>query len=58
MIPASEIVALKDLRFQLEGRERCGALPVLDTLQAIDAVQLNYMSVQWTQSVAEKYKFY
>ena len=37
---------LKALRFEIEGRARCGALLVLATLQALDAVQLNYMRVQ------------
>ena len=46
LIPASEIVGLKALIFELEDRSRCCALPVLDTLQYLDAVQLNYMCVQ------------
>ena len=49
LIPASAIVALKLLRFEPEDRALCGALPVLDTLQKLDAIQLNYMRVQQTK---------
>ena len=55
--PASVIVGLKALIFELEDRKRCGALPALATIQALDAVQLNYMHVQRTKSVADKAKF-
>ena len=48
LILASAIFALKDLRFELEDRALCGAPPVLATLQALDAVQLNYMHAQRT----------
>ena len=57
LIPASTIVALKALISELEDRERCGALTVLETLQALDAVQTKYMCVQRTNSVANKDNF-
>ena len=57
LVPASTIFALKVLRFELENRARCGALPVLATPQALDAVQLNYMHVHWTKSVSDKANF-
>ena len=58
MIPVSAIVALKDLRFELKCRAHCGALPVLDTLQALYAVKLNFMHVQRTKSVVDISNFY
>ena len=54
---ASTMVALKDLLFELEYSSRCGALPVLATLQALDAVQVNYMQFQRKKSVADKSNF-
>ena len=36
MIPASVIVALEASRFELDDRERCGALPLLAALQELD----------------------
>ena len=57
MIPASAIIALKALLFELEDRARCGALSVLATLQALEAVKLNYIHVQREKSVAYKAKF-
>ena len=57
MIPTSAIVSLKALSFELEDRARCSALPVLVTLQALDAVQLNSIRVQRKNSVADKANF-
>ena len=57
MIPTSAIVAFKGLIFEPEDRARCGAIPVLATLQVLDAVQLNYTRVQQTNSVADKANF-
>ena len=57
MIPASAIVSLKALIFELEDMEHFGALPVLMTLQAIYVVQLKYMNVQRTKSVVDKANF-
>ena len=57
LIPASEIVALEDLIFELGNRERCGALPVLAMIQALDVVQLNYMHAHQINSVADKSNF-
>ena len=37
-IPKSAIFALKTLRFELEDMVRCGALPVLATIQSLDTV--------------------
>ena len=54
LIPASEIVSLKDLLFELEDMARCGALPAGATLQVLDALQLNYMHVQQEQSFSDK----
>ena len=49
LIPESTIVDLKSLRFELEDRARCGALPVLVKLQSLYAAQLNYLRVQQTK---------
>ena len=57
IIPASAIVALKTLRFEIEDRARYGTLPVLATLQALDAVKLNYMHDQRTNNVVDKANF-
>ena len=57
LIPASAIVALKALISELEDIESCGALTVLETLQALDAVQIKYMCVQRKNSVSDKDKF-
>ena len=48
---------MKGLRIELEDRARCDALPVLVTLQVLYAVQLIYMHVQRTKSVADKANF-
>ena len=48
---------MKALGFELEYKVRCCSLPVLTTLQALDAVQLNYMCVKRTKSVADKSNF-
>ena len=57
IIPASAIFALKDLILELEDRAQYGSLQVLATLQALDAVQLNYMHVQRKKSLADKANF-
>ena len=41
LIPASAIVDLKDLIFELEDRVCCGVLLVLNTFKALDVVQVN-----------------
>ena len=56
-IPASVIFALKDLILGLEDRARYDALLVLATLQAIVAVQINYMCVQKIKSIVDKSNF-
>ena len=57
MISASDFFVLKALIFELEDRARCGALSVMDTLLALDAVQLNYMLVQRKKLAADISKF-
>ena len=57
LIPTSAIVALKALIFKLEDKALCGALPVLATLEVLEAVQLNYMCAQRTELVADKSNF-
>ena len=57
MIPIFVIFDFKALRFKLEDRARCGALPVLVTLQSLDAVKLNYMHDQRTNNVVDKANF-
>ena len=48
---------MKALIIELEDRSKCGALPVLATLQFLYTVQLNYMRAQRTKSVSDKAKF-
>ena len=54
LIPSSTVITLKAIRFELVAdREHCGALPaVLANLQALTAIQVNYMRVQRTKSIA------
>jgi len=57
LIPPAAIITLKAIRFELEDRERCGALPQLATLQALTAVQINYMRIQKTKSAQDQVLF-
>ena len=53
LIPPSAVIALKAIRFELEDRQRCDALPDAATLQALNAVQMNYLRIQRTKSVQD-----
>ena len=54
LIPSAAVITLKALRFELIDREKCGALPDLATLWAMDAANLSLMQVQHTKSVTDK----
>ena len=57
LIPPSTVIALKAIRFELQDRQRCGALPNEITLRALDTVQMNYLRVQRTKSVQDQAMF-
>ena len=57
LIPTAAVITLKALRFELCDREKCGTLPDLAALQAIDAGMISVMRTQRTKSVEDKVTF-
>ena len=54
LIPTSTVVTLKAIRFELHDRNRCGVLPDAAMLNALTAIQMNYLKVQRTKAIQDK----
>ena len=53
LIPTAAMLALKAVLFELKDRQKCGALPEMPMLAALDQVQVVLMRAQRTEAVTE-----